>query len=421
MPQSADWFDPLLGAADLDEVTQRIFTLIVEPVDDDKALAELRSAAARHGGEQEAAREGRTRWDPFKARKAGAVTAREQEVAAGAAAVGYTGLVVVTVADGDSLGAGRQGGAAPLPPQPGAAAPAVGPHGARRGRRPCRSVSACRGSRSDGPAAVTRVPPPPPASSRRRLALPRHRSTTAQVCAIYPAVVQAPLPQFGPLLGDDLSAGYGPLCWDPFEGYEHGLVTNPNVFVMGEPGFSKSSLIKCWAVVAALPVRGEPLVDDHRPERRVPGRGGADRDDRDAARARRRRPDQPAGVPRRARCRRRRSRAEDRAVQALALYALAGVVLERRLRPLERKAVRSVVDVVADRRGTAPPTLLDVLGLLAAPDRRAVPGHRPHAPTSGCVTSRTSASPSTSCAPARCAACSTAPPTCTSTGPAPGW
>ena len=66
------------------EVTQRIFTLIVEPVDDDKALAELRSAAARHGGEQEAAREGRTRWDPFKARKASAVTAREQEVAAGA-------------------------------------------------------------------------------------------------------------------------------------------------------------------------------------------------------------------------------------------------------------------------------------------------------------------------------------------------
>ena len=32
--------------------------MIVEPVDDDKALAELRSAAARHGGEQEAARRG---------------------------------------------------------------------------------------------------------------------------------------------------------------------------------------------------------------------------------------------------------------------------------------------------------------------------------------------------------------------------
>lgn len=98
-PQAADWFDPLVGAKDLDAVTQRIFTLIIEPVDDDKALAELRSAAARHGGEQEAAREGRTRWDPFKQRKAKAVSEREEEVARGASAVAFSGLVVVTVDD----------------------------------------------------------------------------------------------------------------------------------------------------------------------------------------------------------------------------------------------------------------------------------------------------------------------------------
>ena len=101
--QSPDWLDPLVGALELEEVTQRIFTLIVEPVDDDKALDELRSAAARHGGEQIAAKEGRTRWDPFKARRANAVAAREHEVAAGAAAVAYTGLMLVTVTDGDAL------------------------------------------------------------------------------------------------------------------------------------------------------------------------------------------------------------------------------------------------------------------------------------------------------------------------------
>ena len=101
VPQSADWFDSVLGHADLEGVTQRLVTVIVEPVDDDKALAELRSAAARHGGEQEAARQGRARWDPFKARRAGAVTAREAEVANGATAVGYAGLVVVTVDGGD--------------------------------------------------------------------------------------------------------------------------------------------------------------------------------------------------------------------------------------------------------------------------------------------------------------------------------
>ena len=92
-----------------------------------------------------------------------------------------------------------------------------------------------------------RLGPPAPAGSRRRLALARHRSTTANVCSLYPAAVQAPLPAVGPLLGVDLSAGEGPLCWDPFEVYAEGLVTNPNVFVMGEPGFAKSSLIKCWA------------------------------------------------------------------------------------------------------------------------------------------------------------------------------
>jgi hypothetical protein len=98
-PQPADWFEPLLAGDDLAEVTQRIFTLIVEPIDDDRALAELRHAASRHGGEQVAASEGRTRWDSFKARKANAVAAREDEVAHGAGPVCYGGLVTVTVAD----------------------------------------------------------------------------------------------------------------------------------------------------------------------------------------------------------------------------------------------------------------------------------------------------------------------------------
>jgi hypothetical protein len=97
-------------------------------------------------------------------------------------------------------------------------------------------------------AAATRLQPKASATSRRRLRLPRHRSTTASVCSIYPCVIQAPLPPVGPLLGEDLTAGESPLHWDPFEIYDHGLVTNPNVFVMGEPGFAKSSLIKCWAV-----------------------------------------------------------------------------------------------------------------------------------------------------------------------------
>lgn len=102
-PQAADWFEPLLGGGDLPEVTQRIFTLVIEPVDDAKAIAELRHASARHGGEQISAAEGRSRWDPFKARKAAAVTARELEMSQGAAPVAYAGLVIITVADAEHL------------------------------------------------------------------------------------------------------------------------------------------------------------------------------------------------------------------------------------------------------------------------------------------------------------------------------
>ena len=93
----------------------------------------------------------------------------------------------------------------------------------RRGRQP-----------AAGSHGVAVCAAPPPRDDRQRL-------------RDLPGAVQAPLPQVGPLLGDDLCAGNAPLCWDPFEVYDPDLVTNPNVFVMGEPGFAKSSLIKCWA------------------------------------------------------------------------------------------------------------------------------------------------------------------------------
>ena len=88
------------------------------------------------------------------------------------------------------------------------------------------------------------------AARRPRLRLVRHRSTTANVASLYPPAVQAPLPCAGPLLGRDVTAGGAGLCWDPFEAYTAGLVTNPNVFVLGEPGFAKSSI--------TISVRGAP-------------------------------------------------------------------------------------------------------------------------------------------------------------------
>lgn len=100
--QNADWFDSVISS-DVAGVVQRVFTLIVEPLDDAKALNEIRMASSRHGGEQLAAAEGRTRWDSFKAAKASAVNEREREIASGHAPVAYTALVTVTVGDADEL------------------------------------------------------------------------------------------------------------------------------------------------------------------------------------------------------------------------------------------------------------------------------------------------------------------------------
>ena len=81
-------------------------------------------------------------------------------------------------------------------------------------------------------------------TSRRRLCLPRHRGTTAHVSAIYPCAVQPPPGHHGVYVGTDLTAGGGAFCWDPFDAYRQHLTTNPNTWILGEPGNGKSALIK---------------------------------------------------------------------------------------------------------------------------------------------------------------------------------
>ena len=72
-----------------------------------------------------------------------------------------------------------------------------------------------------------------------------HRGTTAHVASLYPFSVQAPSGHRGAYVGLDLLAGGAEFCWDPFESYAAGAVTNPNCWVFGEPGHGKSALIKC--------------------------------------------------------------------------------------------------------------------------------------------------------------------------------
>lgn len=80
---------------------------------------------------------------------------------------------------------------------------------------------------------------------RPTLRLPFHRGTTAHVSSIYPFSVQASFGHEGTYVGLDLLAGGAEFCWDPFDAYAAGLVTNPNGWVLGEPGNGKSALVKC--------------------------------------------------------------------------------------------------------------------------------------------------------------------------------
>lgn len=73
---------------------------------------------------------------------------------------------------------------------------------------------------------------------------PPHRATTANLGAAYPFVATLAPPAAGPYIGREL---YGPrFHYDPFELYGMGLLTNPNMIVLGQIGRGKSSLVKSY-------------------------------------------------------------------------------------------------------------------------------------------------------------------------------
>ncbi|MGH9212780.1 MAG: hypothetical protein ACRD2C_19235, partial [Acidimicrobiales bacterium] len=93
--------------------------------------------------------------------------------------------------------------------------------------------------------------------TRPALRLAYHRGTTAHISSLYPFSVQPPFSHRGAYVGVDLLAGGAAFCWDPFEAYAQGAVTNPNVWVLGEPGGGKSALVKCvLARMASIYGRG---------------------------------------------------------------------------------------------------------------------------------------------------------------------
>ena len=74
-----------------------------------------------------------------------------------------------------------------------------------------------------------------------------HRLTTAHLQAAYPFIAESGLGGRGVFIGQDLAGG-GAFCYDPFELYEMGVLTDPNMIVMGHIGRGKSSLIKTYII-----------------------------------------------------------------------------------------------------------------------------------------------------------------------------
>lgn len=203
---------------------------------------------------------------------------------------------------------------------------------------------------------------------RPRLRLPMHRGTTAHLVAAYPFSVDQGLGHHGVYLGTNLLAGHAGFVWDPFEAYAERLTTNPNTWVLGEPGNGKSALVKgllyrMAAVyghgpdgrfIAIADPKGEyRTLADHLgiPVIRLAPGGATRLNPLDAG---------PAGD---------RAGLEARVMRQSAMVrALTASVLGRPLQPVEETAVWQAVDTLAAiDHGDTPPTLLDVAALLAAP------------------------------------------------------
>jgi type IV secretory pathway VirB4 component len=215
---------------------------------------------------------------------------------------------------------------------------------------------------------------------RPGLRLAWHRGTTAHVSSIYPFSVQRPHGHRGPLVGVDLLAGGAAFCWDPFDAYATGAVTNPNVWVLGEPGNGKSALVKSllWRTaavfgygptgrwVAIVDPKGEYAVLAERlglPVVRL-SPGGATRVNPLAA--------GPAAD---------HEPAERQLLRrAEMVAALVATMLGRPLTQLEDAALFAILDHLSRARRHEP-TLVDVAALVAAPpnpvsDRLHQPGDR---------------------------------------------
>jgi hypothetical protein len=84
-------------------------------------------------------------------------------------------------------------------------------------------------------------------------------ATTRHLCAAYPLVAEAGLGHDGVLVGRDVLGGS--FVYDPFALYRAGVVTNPNMVVIGQIGRGKSSFVKSYLWRQAVFGRSAWVID----------------------------------------------------------------------------------------------------------------------------------------------------------------
>ncbi len=95
---------------------------------------------------------------------------------------------------------------------------------------------------------LPRAGEPGPAAGRahRRLRITPHRATSEVLAGAYPFLAEEGLGSEGALIGQDAWSGTA-FCYDPWELYRRGVLTNPNIFLAGQIGRGKSTLAKSLA------------------------------------------------------------------------------------------------------------------------------------------------------------------------------
>ena len=85
---------------------------------------------------------------------------------------------------------------------------------------------------------------PPLLSGRPGIPVEWQRSTMAHLCSAYPFHADQSFGERGVLIGPNVTGGLSGFYFDPFEFYEQGHLTNPNMIVVGSVGFGKSATVK---------------------------------------------------------------------------------------------------------------------------------------------------------------------------------